>query len=71
MSLTGFSYKSIDDLQDEIIRSNPLEVPLISKQTFEYMGTPIAEKVEEFDLFLTAKRLINKSKGKGIQDVEI
>ena len=71
MGLKEFSHESLDDLQDIISRSDPLEVPLISKQCFEYMGTPIAEKVDEFDLFLNAKRVINESKGKGMQDVKI
>ncbi|MFX0084753.1 MAG: molybdopterin-dependent oxidoreductase [Candidatus Hodarchaeota archaeon] len=71
MGLKDFSYESINELQDEIMRNEPLNVPLVSKQSLEYMGIPIAEKVEEFDLFLNAKRVISESKGKGMQDVRI
>ncbi len=71
MGFKGYIYESLDELQDTIAKSDSLEVPLIPKQCFEYMGTPISEKVDEFDLFLNAKRIINKSKGKGMQDVKI
>jgi predicted molibdopterin-dependent oxidoreductase YjgC len=71
LGLKEFSYKTIDDIQDEIMRREPIDVPLISKQSLEYMGTPIGEKVEEFALFLNAKRIISKSKGRGMEDVKI
>jgi len=71
MGFKGYIYESLDELQDTIAESDSLEVPLIPKQSFEYMGTPISEKVNEFDLFLNAKRIINESKGKGMQDVKI
>lgn len=71
MGFKGYNYESLDELQDTIAKNDSLEVPLIPKQCFEYMGTPISEKVDEFNLFLNAKRIINKSKGEGMQDVKI
>jgi NADH dehydrogenase/NADH:ubiquinone oxidoreductase subunit G len=71
MGLGDFSYKSIDNLQEDILRNDPLEVPLVSKQCLEYMGIPIADKVEDFKLYLNAKRTINEKKGKAMLDVQI
>ena len=58
-------------MQDEIARNDPIKVPLVSKQCLEYMGVPIAKKVEDFRLYLSAKKVINKSKGMGVLDVTI
>jgi predicted molibdopterin-dependent oxidoreductase YjgC len=71
LNLEGFRYDSIRDLQDEILGAEPLEVPLVSKQRLDYMGIPIGEKVDDFQLYLDSKRLLNKSKGKGKVDVQI
>jgi predicted molibdopterin-dependent oxidoreductase YjgC len=71
MALDGFSYSTIRDLQDEIENNDPIKTPLISKQCLEYMGVPIAKKVEDFQLYLNAKKIINKSKGMGMLDVTI
>jgi predicted molibdopterin-dependent oxidoreductase YjgC len=71
LTLDGFNYPSIRDLQNEIIGTDPLDVPLMSKQRLDYMGIPIGEKVEDFQLYLDSKLLLNKSKGKGKVDVQI
>ncbi|MHA2107476.1 MAG: molybdopterin-dependent oxidoreductase [Candidatus Hodarchaeales archaeon] len=71
MELEGFSYNSIKELKDEIMNSEPLDIPKISRQNLEYMGIPLTEKVEEFRLYITAKRAINQSEGKGEVDVQI
>ena len=71
MGLEGFSSASIDELKEEILNSEPLEIPKISKQCLDYMGIPIADKVEEFRLYITTKQAINQSNGKGEIDVQI
>jgi predicted molibdopterin-dependent oxidoreductase YjgC len=71
MELDGFSYESIADLQDEIVDSGSIEVPMIPKQCLDYMGIPISDKVSEFRFYLDSKREINRSKGKGMLDVKI
>ena len=53
------------------MKNDPLKAPLISKQCLEYMGTPIAEKVEDFNLYSNAKRTINEKKGMAMLDVQI
>ncbi len=71
MGLDGFNYESIENLQDEIRNTEPLEIPKVSKQQLDYMGVPIADKVEELRLYITSKRAIDQSKGKGVLDVQI
>ncbi len=71
MGFEGFSFDSIIDLQDEIVRHDPIEVPLVPKDCLEYLGIPITEKVSEFELYIKAKRVLNESKGEGILDVRI
>ena len=61
----------IEELKDEIMNSEPLDIPKISKQNLEYMGIPLTDKVEEFRLYITTKRAINQSEGKGEIDVQI
>ncbi len=71
MDLEGFSYTSLDDVQDDIMRQDPIEIPLVPKSSLEYMGIPIAEKVKDFETFLNAKQMLHKLKGKGEFIVEL
>jgi len=71
MGLEGFSFDSVINLQDEISRNDPINVPLVPKESFEYMGIPISNKVSELELYLDAKRVLNKSKGESMLDVRI
>ncbi len=71
MELDGFNYNTIDELQDEIMSSKLIEIPKVPKQSLQYMGIPIADKVEEFRLYITTKQAINQSNGKGEIDVQI
>lgn len=71
MGLKGFSYDSVIDLQDEISKHDPISIPLVPKECLEYMGIPISSKVSEFDLYINAKQVLNKSKGESSLYVRI
>lgn len=71
MNLESFSYSSLDDVQDDIGRQDPIKIPLVSKSSLKYLGIPIAEKVKDFRTFLNAKKLMHQTKGKGEFSVKL
>ena len=65
MELEGFSYTSLDDVQADVQKNDAIESPMIPKQALEYMGTPIKDKVEDFNFFMNAQRKLKNSKEEG------
>ncbi len=65
MGLEGFSYTSLDEIQDDAMKQDFNEVPLIPKHSLEYMGIPLTDKIEDFQFFVNAQRILNKTKDEG------
>lgn len=68
MGLKGFDYKDIKELQDEMMTFDisSINAPMIPKNSIEYRGIQIAEKVEEFRIFLACRYKIKEQGGKNV-----
>ena len=71
MGFDGFNYNSVSDVNKEVLENDPIKVPLVKTDCLDYMGIPIGDKVEEFQIYLNSKRILNKSKGRGLEHVKI
>ncbi len=65
MELEGFSYTSLDDVQADTQKNDAIESPMVPKQALEYMGTPIKDKVGDFNFYMKAQRKLKNSKEEG------